>query len=54
MGNIQSIKDLKSLCIKPRNAIKEEESINEMIRIISYKFLREESVAYFSKKKNRI
>ena len=54
MGNIQSIKDLRSLWIKPKNATKEEESINKMMRIISYKFLREESIAYFSKKKHVI
>jgi len=54
MGNIQSIKDLRSLWIKPRNASKEDESVNKMIRIISYKFLREEAIAFFSKKKNKI
>jgi len=53
MGNVQSIKDLRNLWIKPVGSTKEEK-INKMIRIISYKFLREESIAYFSKKKNKI
>lgn len=53
MGNVQSIKDLRNLWIKPVGSMKEEK-INKMIRIISYKFLREESIAYFSKKKNKI
>ena len=53
MGNVQSIKDLRNLWIKPVGSMKEEK-INKMIRIISYKFLREESIAYFSKKKNSI
>ena len=53
MGNVQSIKDLRNLWIKPVGSMKEEK-INKMIRIISYKFLREESIAYFSKRKNSI
>lgn len=53
MENVQSIKDLRNLWIKPVGSTKEEK-INKMIRIISYKFLREESIAYFSKKKNKI
>ena len=53
MGNVQSIKDLRNLWIKPVGSTKEEK-INKMIRIISYKFLREESIAYFSNKKNII
>ena len=54
MGNIQSIKDLRSLWIKPDDSNKEEVVINTMIRKISYKFLREEAIAYFSKRKNKI
>jgi len=54
MGNIQSIKDLRSLWIKPDDSNKEEVVINKMIRTISYKFLREEAIAYFSKRKNKI
>ena len=45
MGIINTIKDLRSLWIK--GSYNEEENINKMIRIISFKFLRE---AYFSKK----
>ena len=54
MGNVQSIKDLRNLWIKPVGSNTKEEKINKMIRIISYKFLREESIAYFSKRKNSI
>ena len=54
MGNIQSIKDLRSLWIKPDDSNKEEVVINTMIRKISYKFLREEAFAYFSMRKNKI
>ena len=49
MGIINTIKDLRSLWIK--GSYNEEENINKMIRIISFKFLRE---AYFSKKMIKI
>ena len=52
MGIINTIKDLRSLWIKGSN--NEEENINKMIRIISLKFLREEAIAYFSKKMIKI
>ena len=51
MGIINTIKDLRSLWIKGSN--NEEENINKMIRIISYKFLREEAIAYFSKRNDK-
>jgi hypothetical protein len=54
MGNLQSIRELRSMWVHESKAPKKDQLRNRLVRIMTYRFLRDEAVAYFTNRPCRI